>query len=231
MCVWIFVISDWRDQWSEVVHSVDASFTRAWVSKSRWDIVAVRDVGRATDRSRYRLGAQNIRDRALSSAGFVLKSVGKLATDKHDQHLRVHAELVDEVDAQREGTRIKFSRSASTSSRQENWHNVMPDTWRFPANILILDARVLVKTAERVGCSQAISNWHVVLLCDSLGVILAFSRRHAREFPLLIPIRRIVAIGLMRGVGLLGGLRANLITRMKGAGWRVIRNPNRSQPV
>ena len=55
----------------------------------------------------------------------------------------------------------------------------MADRWKHSDNILILEARALVKAAERVSNSRAVSDVRALLLGDNLGVILAFGRRRA----------------------------------------------------
>ena len=84
--------------------------------------------------------------------------------------------------------------------RAECWRSVQSDRWQFTDDISRLEARSVVKAVERMCNSKPVSSFRVLILGDNLGVILAFSRRRARDFRLLIQIRRVVALCLARGV-------------------------------
>ena len=76
----------------------------------------------------------------------------------------------------------------------------MADRWKFNDSIMILEARAMVKAAKRVSNSRTVSDLRVLILGDNLGVVLAFGRSRARKFELLIQIRRLVSLGLARGI-------------------------------
>ena len=97
----IFVISSWRDQWSNVLYRMDASLTGYGTVKSVWGINDVRDVGRVPERARYRIGAESARASALHCGGFLLNENGKVAKDNHDEYFRVPADIMDGISARR----------------------------------------------------------------------------------------------------------------------------------
>ena len=76
----------------------------------------------------------------------------------------------------------------------------MAGAWTFEEDILVLEARALDKAAARAGNCLPADGSRILMLGDSLGVILAFPRRRARNFKLLCRIRRVVAIGLARNI-------------------------------
>ena len=81
---------------------------------------------------------------------------------------------MSEIGARRWEQVPDFPEAPPRLSRQAVWQNAMSDTWQHPDNILVSEARVLVKAAERIGCGWPVSNCHVLLQGDDLAVISAF---------------------------------------------------------
>jgi hypothetical protein len=195
----IFVASRWDLQWSNVVYSVDASLSGYGIVKSKWSLADVRRVGRVDERSRYKLGATIARSSALHLAGFVLDEEGNLVKSGNS-YLRVPADLMQDINAQRWEANLELPEVPPALLQGHKWQSVMADKWKFSDNIMILEARAMVKTAERVSSSRAVSDLRVLIFGDNLGVVLAFGRRRARKSELLIHIRGLVSLGLARGI-------------------------------
>ena len=76
----------------------------------------------------------------------------------------------------------------------------MSDRWRYDEGILLLEARAIVKAAERIANSIPQSHCRSLILGDNMSVTLSFGRWRAREFKLLVQLRRVAALGLARGI-------------------------------
>ena len=82
----------------------------------------------------------------------------------------------------------------SEELHRSHWHLVMHDRWLFDENILVLEARALLKAATRVCQSERCFDGRALLLGDNMSVVLSFSRCRAKSFPLLVQIRRLAAL-------------------------------------
>jgi hypothetical protein len=215
----VFVVSDWWWQWSTHVFSVDASLSGYGIVKSIWDLGDVREVGRTSERSRFRLGGVSARSAALNSAGFVLNEFGKISKDQFGYPIQMPVTLQDE---DKWVLNSDFPEVPARLLQDNLWQNVAADAWAFSDDILRLEARAVMKAAARVGNCIPMRNVRVLILGDNLGVILAFSRRRARDFKLLVQIRRLVAIGLARGIRFhVRWIPVNLIVPTKAVGFSI----------
>ena len=62
----------------------------------------------------------------------------------------------------------------------------------------MLEARALVLGVRRLALTRPGQNTRLLMLCDNMSVVYAFSRCRARSAPLLRQIRRLVAYKLAR---------------------------------
>ena len=80
----------------------------------------------------------------------------------------------------------------------DRWKLVMADRWLFQDNILLLEARAVIKAAMRIAHSSFGRDGHALILVDNMSVVLALTRFRAKEFRLLVLMRRLAAIALSR---------------------------------
>ena len=184
----IFCYADWALKWSPLVYCVDASLTGYGIVQSRWDAQNLKKVGRVSERTRYRLNGEAARWSALSAAGFRLNDLGKI-----EYPLNFVNEEVWEKNSD-------FPEVPWELWGQTSWTHVMAGAWTFEDDILLLEARALAKAAARAGNCLPADGSRILMLGDSLGVILACSRRRAHNFKLMSHIRRVVAIGPARNI-------------------------------
>ena len=68
-------------------------------------------------------------------------------------------------------------------SRSSSYVPVQAKPWGHEGAIHILEARSMVKIGDRLANVRGLSDQRVLILNDSLAVVLAFSRRRAKDFP------------------------------------------------
>ena len=78
------------------------------------------------------------------------------------------------------------------------WAPKLCGKWMFAKDMLILEARALVKTVQRLARTRLGKNIRQLMLVDNMGVCLAFDRSRCRNFGLLIQVRRCVAFWLAK---------------------------------
>jgi hypothetical protein len=183
-----------------MVFSVDASLHGFGISSSIWDREDVAAVGRIREKTRWKLGAEKARQHAIQAAGFAMNADGKLARDTEGHAIRVPREILDSEFAERWEVAPDFQEVPSHLLADNLWKNVMSDRWRYDEGILLLEARAIVKAAERIANSIPQSHCRSLILGDNMSVTLSFGRWRAREFKLLVQLRRVAALGLARGI-------------------------------
>ena len=74
-----------------------------------------------------------------------------------------------------------------------SWRLVRYGTFKYEAGILILEARALERGVARLAQTAPGKNTRVLSVCDNMAVTWAVGRSRARDFALLVQIRRINA--------------------------------------
>ena len=172
--------------WDDTVYCVDSSLTGFGVMTNKWPLDEVRKVGRLSERSRWIKGGVQARHRALGRAvqPALFEDLGNFNTvlepawEVSEDFTEVPCELMN----------------------PDSWSSSFGGNWFYKANILILEARSTVKAVERCGAVESIENRRVLVLGDNLGVASSFARRRAKNFELLLQVRRACAVGLARGI-------------------------------
>ena len=78
----------------------------------------------------------------------------------------------------------------------------MSDRWIYEDGILNLGARALVKAISTLANSEPGGACRALFLGDNLAVILSFGRWRAKNFKLLVQLRRAAALALPRNIKL-----------------------------
>ena len=84
--------------------------------------------------------------------------------------------------------------------KADRWKPCLWGRWDHEAGILELEARALVKGLRRIALSTFGSHIRQLILCDNRSVVLAFDRSRARNYKLLLQIRRFAAYCLARNI-------------------------------
>ena len=126
-----------------MVYQTDASPSGFGVATSIWKPQAVAEVGRVLERRRFRLGAGQARQHAAAAAGFSIdEATGLISAEPclEDAEDEDHRWVVDP----------SFPEVPAESLNAERWRLVLADRWLFSDNILILEARAVLKAALRI---------------------------------------------------------------------------------
>ena len=190
----VFLEHNWGKGWNQLVSTSDASETGFGVCTAFWPSSEVAAAGRIHERSRFRrTGGHSARESALTSAGFVRDEVsGKWVVNEMDS-----AEFLDKA-----GWEVDpcFSEIPAKLLSRDLWTPKVFGTWKFPAHIMELEARALVKSLERICHSRFGHDNHQLLLTDSLSMALAFDRARSRSYRVLQQLRKFAALALSRNV-------------------------------
>ena len=82
------------------------------------------------------------------------------------------------------------------------WSLVRRGVWIYQEHIVRLEAMGLNRVIEHVSRLRQVSGRRVLVLCDSMSVVLAFGRGHAKSYGLLREVRRTAAVCLALGIRL-----------------------------
>ena len=104
--------------------------------------------------------------------------------DEAGEFVRLPTDIKTLLDSERWEPNENFEEVPARLLKSDRWQHVLSDRWLLPGDILLLEARVLVKAAERVANSVPMSSVRVLLLGDNMSVVLAFGRCRAREYKL-----------------------------------------------
>lgn len=190
----IFLQSDWARPWNDLVACSDSSTTGYGVSTVYWPRETVGECGRILERTRFkRVGGCDARESALTSAGFVRDSVTGdwVAGDiPSSEYLEKSGWSLDH----------SFPEVPAKLLAKSFWTPKLWGKWEFEEGILTLEARALVKSLKRIAMSIFGHDIRQLLLVDNMSVCLAFDRSRARNFPLLVQIRRFASYCLARNI-------------------------------
>ena len=190
----IFIDHEWGKGWNPMVSSSDASEYGFGICTSQWDPGQVSSVGRISERSRFRrIGGHNARESALSSAGFSRDPIsGQWVVCEGDGEDFLN-QTGWEIDHD-------FHEVPAHLLRKDNWQVKQFGQWKRSEHIMVLEARALTKSLERIAFTKYGKDVHQLLLTDSLSMALAFERARSKSFKVLLQIRRFAAVALARNI-------------------------------
>ena len=183
---------DWWRQWNSAVTSSDASLTGYGVCESWWKKQLVASVARVQERSRFRrLGGHSARESALGAAGFFFD--GK----DWKKFSRETAKRFHEAGW---GLSQNFQEVPAFALRREHWKPKLWGKWKHEENIVLLEARGVLKAIKRLALTRYGHGMRHLHLCDNLGVVLSIERCRSRNYRLLKILRCIGAYCLSRNI-------------------------------
>ena len=80
--------------------------------------------------------------------------------------------------------------------QKRHWRVVISQKWKFGDDILLCEARTLLRGLQVMVCAEHVRNARILFLTDSTSCALACERRRARNFKLLLQIRKLTALCL-----------------------------------
>ena len=190
------IVAQWRGAWCGEVFAGDASLSGFGISSSQWSSEDVAAVGRVPERRRWRLGAGLARAHAFEKAGLEQGDDGKYRV--REQELD-DEELECFVRAARWEADTDFPEVPAELIGRHAWRGLAAARWQYTDDILRLEARVLEKITSLLGRLGLGEGSRVLVLGDNLACILCFSRCRAKDFRLLVQVRRACATILAMG--------------------------------
>jgi hypothetical protein len=184
----IYLRSDWWLQWNRFVYSSDSSLYGFGVCTSEWTRDVVARVGRVSERSRFKsltsVGAREAAFRAHAAIHVdeIVDANGVIDTNDHWERVSDFPEVPSDL--------LVF----------KLWKPCLWGAWQFEEDILVLEARALVKGMRRFARTIFGRNVRQLFLVDNMSVCLAFDRSRSRSFRLLIQIRRFRAYCFVRHI-------------------------------
>ena len=188
------LVQDWWRPWNRLVSSSDASLSGFGVCQAWWPKNKVAESGRRLERSRFkRLSAHSARESALQAAGFAKSTSGRwtVPTEEADSLLDAGWVIDD-----------SFGEIPSAGLRRELWTPVVHGRWNYKEDILVLEARAVLKSLRRVLMTRYGHDVRQLVLCDNLSVVLTFERCRSRNYKVLKVLREFAAYCFARNVHL-----------------------------
>eukprot|EP00439_Symbiodinium_sp_Y106_P076622 s190_g15.t2 len=188
------LVQDWWRPWNRMVLSSDASLHGYGVCQAWWPKNKVAACGRQTERSRFkRVSSHSARESALQAAGFV--------TDAHGRWTSPHGEACEAalVEAGWE-TDMNFKEVPSAGLTRKLWQPTMHGRWKFKEDILVLEARAVMKGIRRALMTRYGHDVRQLALCDNLAAVLTFERCRSRNYKVLKILRQFGAYCFARNV-------------------------------
>ena len=131
----------------------------------------------------------------LRALGFRVDSrSGEVLRDCFGRPISLDPELAETIASERCETDPSFPEVPSRLLSSHSWKQVTADKRFFDDDVLRLEARALVKAAERSSHSQPIHDCKVLLLSDNVSIVLCFNHGRSRDFRLLTPIGRFASV-------------------------------------
>ena len=124
------------------------------ITESIWNISDAQAVGRARERSRWRLGAERARTGALMALGFVVSESGDSMQEERGDSVIMLADLQAELLAGMWEADELFSEASISFLGVDSWSHILADRWRYDDDILVLEARTITTAVSRVADSQ-----------------------------------------------------------------------------
>jgi hypothetical protein len=191
----VFAFASWTTPWNPYVYACDSSMGGFGVLRSEWGPELAGKVGRTKG---WKRGAENARERSLEAAGFALDAEGRLEKDEHGDYIRLDGDLMEKIRNSKLEADPSFPEVPAKLLEPNLWQRVQSNRWDFSEAIHLLEARSIVKISDRLANIKYLSDQRILILNDNLAVVLAFSRRRARDFKLLLQVRRIAAVSLAK---------------------------------
>ena len=153
-----------------------------------WPQQKVAQHGRVLEGSRFKRNpGSSARDSFFQADDFVTGEDGLW-------HPRVEAEqpVVNSVWSQ-----VTDSREVEFRLLQkQDWRTVISQKWKFRDDILLCEARALFRGLQVMVFAEHVRNARILCLTDSVSCAFAFERRRARNFKLLVHIRKLTSLCL-----------------------------------
>ncbi|CAK0891104.1 unnamed protein product [Prorocentrum cordatum] len=192
----IFLESDWALQWNDLVVATDSSLEAGAVATTRWPRSLVAEVGRAQERARFRGPAAAETDGA---AGAALEAAG-FWRDADGEWRLAEGVVDDDEQAAAWEAGPSFPEVHAAGLASSRWRTEQVQRWRFGEGILTEEARALVIGVRRVAQSAFGAACRQLILSDNMSVVVSFNRSRAKEFALLVQVRRFQAYCLARNL-------------------------------
>lgn len=93
-----------------------------------------------------------------------------------------------------------FEEVPAAELRESLWHVVRGGVWRHREDIMVLEARAVVKAVERLSACAPSADRRCLFLADNMSLVLSLERGRSTSFPVLVRLRKVVACALCRGI-------------------------------
>ena len=178
------LVQDWWRPWNRMVLSSDASPHGYGVCQAWWPRCQVAECGRQSERARFRrVSSHSARESALQSAGFM--------NDQHGRWTNPHGDECQDALAQA-GWSIDdgFKEVPSGGLVRRLWHSTMHGRWAYTEDILVLEARAVLKGIKRALLTRYGHDIRQLALCDNLAAVLTFERCRSRNYYQVLKVLR-----------------------------------------
>ncbi|CAE7283511.1 nhaD [Symbiodinium necroappetens] len=178
------LVQDWWRPWNRMVLSSDASLKGYGVCRAWWPRSKVAECGRQSERSRFRrVSAHSARESALQAAGLSLDQHGRWTSPHGDESHEALAQAGWEIDND-------FKEVPAAGLVRRLWHATMHGSREFEEDILVLEARAVLKGIRRALMTRFGHSIRQLALCDNLAVVLTFERCRSRNYSFEGPTRK-----------------------------------------
>jgi hypothetical protein len=121
----VLVVAPWDMEWSPAVYATDASLTGYGVARAEWLTSEVAEVGRVSERRRWKLGAEKARSHALTAAGFMLGEDGNVLKGEDGCPLEVPQDVREDLGALRWTAEADFPEVPGPLLEGRRWETIM----------------------------------------------------------------------------------------------------------
>ena len=188
----IFLRGRWCHQWSGTVTSFDASLTGWGVTEAFFPREMIGRIGRVPERSRFRRLplSETARAHALGGANDFVWDI------EHEAFVRAFRGEAGEFEQMWASAR-DFVEIPVDMRHKPDWSPVRWGRWGRAEHITLLEARTAVRAVQHRLQRAAGCHCRMLFLGDNLGCILALSRSWAKDYSMLVQVRR-AARGALR---------------------------------
>eukprot|EP00971_Amphidinium_carterae_P339742 6477718-Amphidinium_carterae.1 len=189
-----------RREWSASITCTDASFGGFGVCQRDLDVASVKDMGRWSDRWRYKRltsDSWNFRARVIPDPLTDLASVGKGGFEEEDSFRLEQS--------------VGFPEVPKSVCDPEDWKVVMRGSWNYSeSSITVLEGRCLVLSVRRLLRNASNHGLKHLALVDNLGLSLAVAKGRACAFDLLRVCQQLITLCVWLEMSL-SGLAGSLV--------------------
>ena len=181
---------DWS--WNRLVLSSDSSLSGYGVCQAWWPKLEVERCGRRLERSRFiRTSSHSARETALLSAGLVQNEAGRWTSPTSGRDALYQAGWsIDD----------SFEEVPAAGLVRHLWTPKLYGRWRHKEDILVLEARAVMKGLGRVLMTRYGHDIRQLALCDNMSVVLSFERGRSRNYKVLKVLREYASYCFTRNV-------------------------------